>query len=77
MTATTTTTPPRLPPVAVWRAAQARAAALGLSIDLTLDGVYHFVRRDGTEHNCRGDWPSTLELLSEMERAREAHYAEA
>ena len=37
-------TPPHLPPPPVWRAAQARAQARGLWLDLTMDGVYHVYR---------------------------------
>lgn len=35
-----------LPPPPVWRAAQARARACGLWLDMTADGVFH-VRRVG------------------------------
>ena len=35
-----------LPPPPVWRAAQARAKACGLWLDMTLDGMFH-VRRVG------------------------------
>lgn len=42
---------PHLPPPATWRAAQARARACGLWLDLTMDGVYHVYRlHDNREH---------------------------
>lgn len=39
-----------LPPPPVWRAAQAKARACGLWLDLTMDGVYHVYGLDNTEY---------------------------
>jgi len=64
-----------LPPPHVWRAAQSRARACGLWLDMTADGVFHVYRlSDGQELSSRDDWAGALELLRRTETARERAY---
>lgn len=82
-TTTTTTAPaikdagPHLPPPAEWKAAQARAAVLGLRLDMAMSGAFCFYRlSDGAAHGGAVDWPATLDLLSRKEVDRLRHLCE-
>jgi len=62
---------PHLPPPPEWKAAQQRAASLGLRLEMDVSGVFRLYRlSDGKPHNSRDDWPGLLDVLSVMEGAR-------
>ena len=66
-----------LPPPAIWRAAQERAKACGLWLDLTTDGVYHvFQTDDNAERGQSVDFAGALALLRQIERGHTAYQLE-